>query len=179
MAILRVHLNTWGGNGCQAVRGCFGKSCLLVHFLFYLTEPPRVTVSPKNQTFTEGSEVSIRCSATGHPKPTIVLSWLKDGQPLPLGFHVTLENQGTGLQIAKSEVDDAGRYTCIASNKAGEADKHYVLKVLDESGPNSVWDVVCTQSLLMVKVAGRGGNGCLNSLWGKSITCILYKSYTF
>uniref|UniRef100_A0A8D2KTM3 Hemicentin 1 n=1 Tax=Varanus komodoensis TaxID=61221 RepID=A0A8D2KTM3_VARKO len=77
----------------------------------------------------KGNPVSLVCLADGTPTPS--LSWLKDGQPLPLGFHVTLENQGTGLQIAKSEVDDAGRYTCIASNKAGEADKHYVLKVLE------------------------------------------------
>lgn len=40
--------------------------------LFYLTEPPKVIVSPKNQSFTEGSEVSISCSATGYPKPTVV-----------------------------------------------------------------------------------------------------------
>lgn len=41
-------------------------------FFFFLLEPPRVVISPKDQTFTEGSEVSIRCSATGYPKPTVV-----------------------------------------------------------------------------------------------------------
>lgn len=34
-------------------------------------EPPRVSVVPKNQSFTVGSEVSIMCSTTGHPKPKI------------------------------------------------------------------------------------------------------------
>ncbi|XP_008572461.1 PREDICTED: hemicentin-1-like [Galeopterus variegatus] len=34
-------------------------------------EPPKVTVMPKNQSFTGGSEVSIVCSATGYPKPKI------------------------------------------------------------------------------------------------------------
>lgn len=36
------------------------------------TEKPKVTVMPRNQSFTGGSEVSIMCSATGYPKPKIV-----------------------------------------------------------------------------------------------------------
>ncbi|KAK1329305.1 hypothetical protein QTO34_011486 [Cnephaeus nilssonii] len=34
-------------------------------------EPPKVTVMPKNQSFTGGSEVSIMCSVTGYPKPKV------------------------------------------------------------------------------------------------------------
>lgn len=40
--------------------------------VFFLSvEPPKVTVMPKNQSFTAGSEVSIMCSTTGYPKPKI------------------------------------------------------------------------------------------------------------
>ncbi|XP_060132638.1 hemicentin-1 isoform X1 [Zootoca vivipara] len=80
-------------------------------------------------TVVKGNPVSLVCSADGTPTPN--MSWLKDGQPLNFGFHVSLENQGMGLHIAKSETDDTGRYTCIASNEAGEANKHFTLKVLE------------------------------------------------
>uniref|UniRef100_A0A670IF80 Hemicentin 1 n=1 Tax=Podarcis muralis TaxID=64176 RepID=A0A670IF80_PODMU len=80
-------------------------------------------------TVVKGNPVSLVCSADGTPTPN--MSWLKDGQPLNFGFHVSLENQGMGLHIAKSETDDTGRYTCIASNDAGEANKHFTLKVLE------------------------------------------------
>ena len=40
--------------------------------VFFLSvEPHKVTVMPKNQSFTAGSEVSIMCSTTGYPKPKI------------------------------------------------------------------------------------------------------------
>uniref|UniRef100_A0A8C5TYJ9 Hemicentin 1 n=1 Tax=Malurus cyaneus samueli TaxID=2593467 RepID=A0A8C5TYJ9_9PASS len=72
-------------------------------------EPPRLVISPKNQTFTEGSEVSIRCSATGYPKPTNILL-------LPQEYRMTPE--GT-LIIRKAIPKDAGIYGCLASNSAG------------------------------------------------------------
>ncbi|XP_061490015.1 hemicentin-1 isoform X5 [Rhineura floridana] len=77
----------------------------------------------------KGNPVSLMCLADGTPTPS--MSWLKDGRPLDLGLHVSLENQEMGLHIAKSEADDTGRYTCIASNEAGEVNKHFTLKVLE------------------------------------------------
>ena len=35
-------------------------------------EVPRVSVEPRNQTFTTGEEVRIRCSASGYPPPRLV-----------------------------------------------------------------------------------------------------------
>lgn len=79
-------------------------------------------------TVVKGNPVSLMCLAEGIPTPR--MSWFKDGQPLKLGFLVTLENQRMALHIAKSEADDTGKYTCIASNDAGEVNKHFTLKVL-------------------------------------------------
>uniref|UniRef100_A0A663EFM0 Hemicentin 1 n=1 Tax=Aquila chrysaetos chrysaetos TaxID=223781 RepID=A0A663EFM0_AQUCH len=70
-------------------------------------EPPSVVISPNNQTFMEGSEVSIRCSATGYPKPTVV--WTHNDILTP---------EGT-LIIRKAVPKDAGVYGCLASNSAG------------------------------------------------------------
>lgn len=46
--------------------------CIHHQTIISFTEKPKVTVMPKNQSFTGGSEVSIMCSATGYPKPKIV-----------------------------------------------------------------------------------------------------------
>lgn len=79
-------------------------------------------------TIVKGNPASLMCLANGTPAPKIL--WRKDDQPLNLDFHVILENQGMSLHIAKSEADDTGRYTCVASNEAGEVSKHFTLKVL-------------------------------------------------
>ncbi|XP_051649408.1 hemicentin-1 isoform X5 [Manacus candei] len=79
-------------------------------------EPPRLVVSPKNQTFTEGSEVSIRCSATGHPKPTVV--WTHNDMFIVGSSRYRLTPEGT-LIIRKAIPKDAGIYGCLASNSAG------------------------------------------------------------
>ncbi|XP_029819877.1 hemicentin-1, partial [Manacus vitellinus] len=81
-----------------------------------LDQPPRLVVSPKNQTFTEGSEVSIRCSATGHPKPTVV--WTHNDMFIVGSSRYRLTPEGT-LIIRKAIPKDAGIYGCLASNSAG------------------------------------------------------------
>ncbi|XP_009958752.1 PREDICTED: hemicentin-1-like, partial [Leptosomus discolor] len=79
-------------------------------------EPPRVVISPKNQTFKEGSEVSIRCSATGYPKPTVV--WTHNDMFIIGSSRYRLTPEGT-LIIRKAIPKDAGIYGCLASNSAG------------------------------------------------------------
>ncbi|XP_025019182.1 hemicentin-1 [Python bivittatus] len=93
--------------------------------------PPSINNSGETEevTVVKGNPVSLVCLANGTPIPTI--SWLKDGQTLSTSFHVTLENPKMGIHILKSEINDTGRYTCIASNEAGEVNQHFTLKVLE------------------------------------------------
>uniref|UniRef100_A0A8C3DQA4 Hemicentin-1 n=1 Tax=Corvus moneduloides TaxID=1196302 RepID=A0A8C3DQA4_CORMO len=79
-------------------------------------EPPRLVISPENQTFREGSEVSIRCSATGHPKPTVV--WTHNDMFITGSSRYRMTPEGT-LIIRKAIPKDAGVYGCLASNSAG------------------------------------------------------------
>lgn len=46
-----------------------------------------------------------------------MLTWQKDGQPVDTN-HVTLLSNGS-LYISATVVQDAGRFSCIASNVAG------------------------------------------------------------
>lgn len=79
-------------------------------------------------TIVKGSSTSMPCFTDGTPTPR--MSWLRDGQPLGLDAHLSISSQEMVLQLIKAETEDSGRYTCIASNEAGEISKHFILKVL-------------------------------------------------
>ena len=71
----------------------------------------------------------ISCFAIGIPSPTI--KWLVNGQPLVTtgSQQYRLLSDGRQLEIFKAEVPDSARYTCIASNEAGVADRDFDLDV--------------------------------------------------
>ncbi|NWW37465.1 HMCN1 protein, partial [Panurus biarmicus] len=108
-----ARLSDAGGYSCTAANE--GGSATAAVFLT-VQEPPRLVISPKNQTFTEGSEVSIRCSATGYPKPTVV--WTLNDMFITGSSRYRMTPEGT-LIIRKATPRDAGIYGCLASNSAG------------------------------------------------------------
>ncbi|XP_029939526.1 hemicentin-1, partial [Salarias fasciatus] len=85
--------------------------------------------STEDVTVVKGNPVSLLCVADGTPTPDI--SWLKDGEPVIPDRLLILLNQNTTLQIDQARVNSTGRYTCIANNTAGQASRHFNLKVLD------------------------------------------------
>uniref|UniRef100_A0A4W3JWV4 Hemicentin 1 n=1 Tax=Callorhinchus milii TaxID=7868 RepID=A0A4W3JWV4_CALMI len=82
---------------------------------------------PTEVTVTQGSEVSLECEAQGTPRPA--LTWLKDGRPLTSGRRLTVLSDGQRLLVKDTQVFDTGRYTCVAVNVAGQADRKYDLSV--------------------------------------------------
>ncbi|KAM6372038.1 LOW QUALITY PROTEIN: hemicentin-2 [Pluvialis apricaria] len=72
--------------------------------------------------------ISLVCEALAYPSPNI--TWLKDEVPLKVSRNVQLLPGGHGLQILNAQEEDAGTYSCIVANDAGEALKNYSVKVL-------------------------------------------------
>ncbi|XP_073456587.1 hemicentin-2 [Aquarana catesbeiana] len=72
--------------------------------------------------------ISLYCDTNAIPPPT--LTWYKDGQPITPSDGVLVLLEGRVLQIPMSRVEHAGKYTCEASNEAGEDRLHYDLVVL-------------------------------------------------
>lgn len=60
------------------------------------------------------------------------MSWLKEGVILIPDHHLKFLNMNTTIQIIQTHVNDTGRYTCVANNTAGQASRHFNLKVLGE-----------------------------------------------
>uniref|UniRef100_A0A3Q1FDM7 Ig-like domain-containing protein n=1 Tax=Acanthochromis polyacanthus TaxID=80966 RepID=A0A3Q1FDM7_9TELE len=82
----------------------------------YLTvqEVPRVSVEPRNQTFSTGEDMRIRCSASGYPAPRLV--WTHNDMFLMASSRMTPDGS---LIIRNMEKKDGGVYGCLASNQAG------------------------------------------------------------
>ena len=77
--------------------------------------------------FAEGDTVSLACTASGRPYPTI--QWYKDGvlltnESLTSVYNEEFESNGllftsSILELCSVDEDDIGTYSCQASNSAG------------------------------------------------------------
>lgn len=92
--------------------------------------------STEEVTVVRGNTASFICIADGTPSPTI--TWLRNGAAVPKDAHLSLLNQNTTLQISHVRVNHTGRYTCTAHNQAGDASRHFSLKVLGEKKSNKI-----------------------------------------
>ncbi|XP_047561044.1 hemicentin-1 isoform X2 [Lutra lutra] len=101
------------------------------HYSLRVLVPPNLdnAMGTEEITIVKGSSTSMTCFTDGTPTPR--MSWLRDGQPLGPNTRLTITTQGMVLQLNKAETEDSGRYICIASNEAGEVNKHFILKVLE------------------------------------------------
>ncbi|XP_068771088.1 hemicentin-2 [Struthio camelus] len=101
-------------------------------FLVLVRVAPRITSAgvPSEHSVLEGSEVTLECQAEGQPAPEI--TWLKDGQPLGLQppSRGRLAPDGSSLLLEGLQAADAGAYTCLAQNSAGEDTRLHTLSVL-------------------------------------------------
>ena len=93
-------------------------SDLVIHALS--CQPPRAMVDNKQLKALDGQSVTLKCTATGIPAPT--LKWLS-----PNDTEITHDWQGRFailrgqiLHITPVEKHDEGRYTCLAQNILGE-----------------------------------------------------------
>lgn len=62
------------------------------------------------------------------------IRWQKDGHLLVADRRHQVFSHGRFLQISGAQVADTGRYSCLASNSAGDRSRHFNLNVL---GTNS------------------------------------------
>mgnify|MGYP002384226983 CR=1 FL=1 len=85
-------------------------------------QPPKVIVPLENETVKEGKPALLKATITGKPTPDF--TWFKDNKPLqPTPRLRTRYNPDTNqvlLQIDNVRPEDAGQYTVVATNPAGQ-----------------------------------------------------------
>ncbi|XP_038853583.1 hemicentin-1-like [Salvelinus namaycush] len=114
-------------------------------------EAPSVVVSPQSQAFSRGSEVHFICTASGSPTPQ--LFWSHGNIFLTNQPRMAISKHGS-LTIRDALPEDAGNYTCLATNKAGTAKQTVSLNYAEEP---SIWVV---KQVVMVAVGGDATLAC-------------------
>ena len=79
-----------------------------------------MTKTQSDQRILQGSDAIFRCEAEGNPTP--VMSWEKDGGKILVVGSVEISDDKNTLIVKNVTVDNAGWYTCIASNKVGHVE---------------------------------------------------------
>ena len=95
--------------------------------LFATDSAPVIVESFKSVTLKKGEAVTLKCSATGSPAPT--LNWFLDGdQIFPNRGRFPINSFGVPgdtrsvvsyVNISRAQVDDSGMWSCEAANSAG------------------------------------------------------------
>nr|XP_051676343.1 hemicentin-1 isoform X2 [Oryctolagus cuniculus] len=99
------------------------------HFVLRVLEPPHINGSRETGEVSVivNNPLELTCIASGTPAPKI--TWMKDGRPLLHTEQVQTLKGGEVLRLSSAQVEDTGRYTCVASSPAGDADKEYLVRV--------------------------------------------------
>ncbi|NXK72500.1 HMCN2 protein, partial [Amazona guildingii] len=127
LELLAVQEEDAGRYTCEAASAA-GRGRL--HYELEVLIPPAIQRGADDSEVVRGvlsAMVTLECQARG--SPPLHVSWLKDGLPLRLSPRVTLLSDGHVLRISKAQVSDAGLYTCIASSRAGVADRSFILQI--------------------------------------------------
>ncbi|KAK7094973.1 hypothetical protein V1264_006443 [Littorina saxatilis] len=80
-------------------------------------------------TVVQNSTIGIDCPVTGVPQPSII--WFKDEAPL-LDWpyrDLRVTNDDRTLEVLNAQVEDAGTYSCLATNPAGQDEVEFKLQV--------------------------------------------------
>ena len=86
---------------------------------------------PEQQTIGQGEEVTLTCSASGDPRPTI--TWTKVGEQLSASPRISIE--GDNLRIRGAAVSDRGMFLCTATSPGGSARASGIVEVEPREAP--------------------------------------------
>uniref|UniRef100_A0A8C2ZWJ5 Neurofascin n=1 Tax=Cyclopterus lumpus TaxID=8103 RepID=A0A8C2ZWJ5_CYCLU len=75
----------------------------------------------------QGEELLLECIGAGVPTPGI--TWTKNGDDLVVSPRMKVKNFNKMVQIPKASFDDAGEYTCTATNKIGYIEHTITVRV--------------------------------------------------
>ncbi|CAK6979459.1 leucine-rich repeat and fibronectin type III domain-containing protein 1-like protein [Scomber scombrus] len=131
---------------CASPKELAGKYFWTIKEEEFVCEPPMITRHTSKMFVMEGQEVSLRCKSIGDPEPST--HWVSPDGKLIGNTSRTICYENGSLDILKASVKDSGKFTCIASNAAGEAtapvelvvnpSPHFDPKLDPDPGPSDI-----------------------------------------
>ncbi|XP_065171276.1 protein sidekick-like isoform X3 [Atheta coriaria] len=125
LLIKRLAIDDAGMYQCFA-RNPAGESYIST-WLKVKTSIPIMENGPHNQTVLDGKDVTISCQAAGAPTPSV--AWQYNQSELEVSGRVQVLENGD-LLIAAVRESDAGVYSCLRANEAGQAGGTAYISVL-------------------------------------------------
>ncbi|XP_054030144.1 hemicentin-2 [Dryobates pubescens] len=110
---------------------CLGAEVVQQEFDVMVHVPPEFVQGPGSTTNISlplHGSLTLSCEATGVPLPLLTWSW--NGSPVSPSEHTRLLAGGWVLRLPQARAQDGGHYSCLASNIAGEARRHFHVEVL-------------------------------------------------
>uniref|UniRef100_A0A4W5QHC3 Leucine rich repeats and immunoglobulin like domains 1 n=1 Tax=Hucho hucho TaxID=62062 RepID=A0A4W5QHC3_9TELE len=113
-------------------------------------ETPHLAQELEDRSVVVGETVVLQCKALGSPLPKI--TWLRNDQPFRPSdrHHFTPGNQL--LVIGSAALEDAGRYTCVMSNRLGTERAHSQLSVRHRHTACAAWPSTVTVGIIVIAV---------------------------
>lgn len=98
--------------------------------MFSSPVPPYIdsTNLDSHPKFIQGKVLILNCPAMGIPFPNV--TWQREREPIEAGGRVRLLLSSRQLEITGARQSDTARYTCVATNEAGQAKKDFDVNVL-------------------------------------------------
>ncbi|CAH2316004.1 hemicentin-2 [Pelobates cultripes] len=98
-------------------------------------EPPRIQIESSATQLSHGGEVRIHCEVSGHPEPHI--SWKHGDTFLSSDSRYTI-TEDHSLLIKEASIEDAGNYSCVASNDLGTDEQSVMLTYMERPKTTAV-----------------------------------------
>ncbi|XP_037811627.1 basement membrane-specific heparan sulfate proteoglycan core protein-like isoform X4 [Lucilia sericata] len=98
-------------------------------------EAPVIQLEPSQEvlTVTEGDEVKVTCTATGHPNPSV--RWVEDSSVATFNYAPEAEHYNQAfLEFYRVSMQNGKAYKCVATNEAGTDERYIVLDVKPRRG---------------------------------------------
>jgi len=137
-------------------------------------------MGPFEYSKVKGSQIRLRCRASGSPKPDIL--WYKDGIILSEEEYGITRSKWT-LELKNLHVEDSGNYTCHVFNKHGYINATYKLDVFEDNDLNQLTNML--EPVNITILAGMDAvlncrvksDTRLNLKWMKQISRAEYANY--
>ncbi|XP_051742270.1 basement membrane-specific heparan sulfate proteoglycan core protein-like [Ctenopharyngodon idella] len=125
LTIANARLNNQGGYRCIATNAQ-GKSTITTNLS--IRQPPKVRVTPSGPlTVRAGESVTLECSVSGKPRPSI--SWFKQQGGSETELVSSTTDTTASLQVTVMAAEDAGVFVCRAQSREGLAEGRVELEL--------------------------------------------------